>query len=975
MEREKYLSLFVDETKENLQALNDYLLKLEKGTGDLHLLNDIFRVAHTLKGMSSTMGFKDMAELTHEMESLLDLLRNAQLAISSEIIDVLFLCLDSLEMIAENVVLDAPKHVDTTNLMYRLKKLIKRGTGSSDNDDRSSSEERDNYSPKYSTEEKKLISESIENGYFVSEIEVLIMKDSAMKSIRVLLILQAIEAKGKIIRTTPEREELDKERFGRNFIITVVHSIPVEEIKNTILGIAEVVKVYSEDLKDSFINNKLEENLKNSSKSIDYTETEKNVIFEAIEQNYKCFELYITFTPNTAMKAVRASMVINTLQNSDCQIIKSIPSNNELMSDSLEDHFIISILTKRLEEQVKEKVLKVSEIDQVEILEILKSYFDEVQTAKETNNNLPALNNYEKLMINDANNSGKRVVFIGVHLMPGTVMKFARYILVVKRLEGLGEIIKTIPSQEEIETESFNDFFEIVFSTTYDNKDVVDIVSSVAEITDIVDLNLIVENFKETVLIPVEREITENKKDHTLKNKFKETDIETEKIPEANIKVRKENNLLSEDGINNKNQRIETENNHSIDKINNEIKENETKQKKNISKKPTIRVDIDRLDDLVNLIEELTIAKSRLTKISSILDSVELSQVVRNLSSLSGNLQSNAMSLRMVAVDQVFSRFPRMIRDVSKSLNKEINFIIEGEDTELDRTIIDEIGDPLVHLLRNSVDHGVENTQDRIKNGKTEIGTIKLIARHEGNNVLIIVEDDGNGINIQKVKSKALEKRIITVDQAENMSDDEALKIIFLPGFSTMDVTTDLSGRGVGMDAVLNKVRSIDGSINVQSEPGKGSRFTVKLPLTLAIMEVLLVECGDEIYAIPITFIEEVKELLPEEIKNINQVKVTVIRDKTIPLINLGNVLKVRRNKYRPPLDPEIYANVTPVVIVRTEEGKKTSGLIVDNILGQEDVVIKSVGRIAADKLNYVSGTANLGDGNLALILNITNIT
>jgi two-component system chemotaxis sensor kinase CheA len=962
VEREKYLSLFVDESKENLQALNDYLLELEKGSGDLHLLNDVFRVAHTLKGMSSTMGFKEMASLTHEMESLLDLLRNAQLAINTEIIDVLFLCLDNLEVLADNVTLDNPNPVDTTNLMYRLKKLIKRGTGSIDSDEKSSSEDRDNYSPIYDSDEKNLINESIENGYIVSEIDVLIMKESAMKAIRVFLILQAVESKGKIIKTTPSREELSNEKFGRNFVITLVHSLPIDEIKNSILSIAEVIKVYSEELKTQATESSVlvNEEKKEILKKIEYNETEKNVLFEALNQNYKCYEIYITFSENTIMKAVRASMVVNTLQNIDCQIIKSIPSNNDLVNNKIEEYFIITVISENTEQYIKESILDISEINQVEILELAKSYIKEDTNDNQLTPRLPKLTDYEKLMISQANNIGKRVILIGIHLMSGTVMKYARYILVTKRLENLGEIIKTIPSQDEIELENFNDFFEIVFSTSSTNDSIINSISSVAEITDILELNMIIsDNLDVQKLIPIEI---------TKKNESKVNNILEEKNVSLNNKFIKEKQV----------EEITPQNisEPEISKINNEIKNNDDKKiKKTSLKKPTLRVDIERLDELVNLIEELTIVKSRLNRISSELNSAQLTQVVRSLSILSGNLQSNAMSLRMVPIEQVFSRFPRMIRDVAKSLNKEINFIIEGEDTELDRTIIDEIGDPLVHLLRNSVDHGIESIEKRLKSSKSEVGTIRLIACHEGNNVLIIVEDDGGGIDIQKVKNKALEKSIINTEQADNMSDDEAIRIIFLPGFSTMETTTDLSGRGVGMDAVLSKVQSIGGTININSEFGKGSRFTIKLPLTLAIMRVLLVECGDEIYAIPITFIEEVKEFLPEEIKTINQVKITVIRDRAIPLLDLGAILNVKRNKIKPPIDTDIYTEIVPTIIVKTEEGKKLNGLIVDNILGQEDIVIKPLGRIASDKMGYVTGTANLGDGNLALILNISNIT
>ncbi|RYX91194.1 hypothetical protein EON78_06780, partial [bacterium] len=354
VEREKYLSLFVDESKENLQALNDYLLDLEKGSGDLHLLNDIFRVAHTLKGMSSTMGFKEMAELTHEMESLLDLLRNAQLAISSDIIDVLFLCLDNLEMIADNVISDYPKQIDTTNLMYRIKKFIKIGTGIAETEEKIISEERDHYLPQYNSEEKEVIKESMENGYFVSEIEVLLMKDSAMKAIRVYLILQAVEAKAKILRTTPDKEDLNNENFSRNFIITVIHTLPVEEIKNAILSIAEVVKVYSEEIKSSVIDNQSEVELLNiDEKSISYSDNEKMVLLEALEQNYKCYEIYVTFAPNTVMKSVRAAMIVNSIQDLNCQIIKSIPSANDLMNYGNEDYFVISVISEIDEDPIK----------------------------------------------------------------------------------------------------------------------------------------------------------------------------------------------------------------------------------------------------------------------------------------------------------------------------------------------------------------------------------------------------------------------------------------------------------------------------------------------------------------------------------------------------------------------------------------------------------------------------------------------
>ncbi len=981
MEREKYINLFVDESKENLLALNEYLLELEKGSGSLQLLNDIFRVAHTLKGMASTLGFKEITELTHEMENLLDFLRNAQLPMTSEIIDVLFLCLDSLEILVDNVLSSVPKIVDITNLMYRLKKLIKLGTGGEIVEEiKHLTEEREIFKIEYSENEKKLILESLENGYNASEIEVILMKDSMMKAIRVLLIMQAVEAKAKVIKTTPSRDDLSHEKFGRNFIVTIVHTLPLEQIKEAILSIAEVMTVYAEDIKQKFLS-ELSLNEQNQKEKVlplytKYNQTEKNVLIEAINQGFKCFEIYITLMPNTVMKFVRINMIINCINNLDAQIIRSIPSSSEIAPENAPDNFALTIISNLDENTIKNSLLNISEINQIEILEILKSYLSESTQEKnivEQKMDIPKFSDYEKLLVLDANNSLKRVVLIGVHLMPGTVMKFARYVLVTKRLESIGDIIKTIPSQDEMDRESFDDYFQIVFTTTTEDLAIKETVSSVAEITNIVDLLPIILNDKKNYQIstPLSTKEGINIQNENLEELIPNQKINYEKplekvaktidIP-VEIEAIKYSNVIEESEM------LETN-------IKPEIFSEEKKQKKLVSKKQTIRVDIERLDELINLVEELVIVRSRLTKIGNLLESPELFQSVRNLSMITGNIQNNAMRLRMVPVEHIFNRFPRMIRDIAKSLNKEINFVIEGEETELDRTIIDEIGDPLVHLLRNSADHGIESLQQRIKAGKSKSGNIRLIARHEGNNVLIIVEDDGRGVNIEKVKQKAIEKNIISKESAEFMSDHEAVQIIFLPGFSTVESATDLSGRGVGMDAVMSKVKSIGGSIYVYSETGIGTRFTIKLPLTLAIMEVLLVNIGNGVYAIPITYIEEIKELLPEEIKNINQVKVTVVRDKTIPLIDMSEKLNTTPCDKLKKHDDELEEETIPVIIVRTEEGKKTNGLIVDNIIGQDDIVIKPLGKIAQDKLNYISGTANLGDGNLALILNITNLT
>ncbi|MFN4151908.1 MAG: hypothetical protein ACK4IX_13290, partial [Candidatus Sericytochromatia bacterium] len=448
---------------------------------------------------------------------------------------------------------------------------------------------------------------------------------------------------------------------------------------------------------------------------VKYSDTEANVLVEAINQKFKCFEIYVSLMPNTLMKSIRASMVMNSLNNLDCQVIKSVPSGNELLGDNVPDTFILTIVTEKTEEEIKKAILAIAEISQTEILEIFKGYLTPEDINPKQLLETPEFNDYEKVIIEEAELSGKRALLIGVNLMHGTIMKFARYILVSRKLEQFGEIVKTIPPPEEIESENFENSFQVVFLTSADDKTIKSIVSSVAEITNIVDL---------VPVFPVKNKV--------LDNVNKEKAIETIKSMSIDKLIETiENETIKESFDISKNDKD----------INDSIQQ--AKSKKGNLKKQTIRVDIERLDELINLIEEVVILKSSLNKISLVVSSAELTQSVRILSMISTNLQNNAMKLRMIPVENIFNRFPRMIRDVAKSLNKEIEFVMEGEETELDRTIIDEIGDPLVHLLRNSIDHGIESSEDRIKAGKNKVGKISLIARHEGNNVLIIVEDDG----------------------------------------------------------------------------------------------------------------------------------------------------------------------------------------------------------------------------------------
>lgn len=376
----------------------------------------------------------------------------------------------------------------------------------------------------------------------------------------------------------------------------------------------------------------------------------------------------------------------------------------------------------------------------------------------------------------------------------------------------------------------------------------------------------------------------------------------------------------------------------------------------------TVRVDIEKLDNLMNLMGELVIARSRIVDILKKYNIKEVDESLAQLSRITLDLQNVVMKVRMVPIEFVFNRFPRMVRDLARNLGKEINFVMEGEETELDRTFVEVIGDPLVHLIRNAIDHGIETKEERIALGKPPIGTVKLSARHEGNNVVIEVEDDGRGMDREKILRKAIEKGLITEEKAQGLSDERIFDFIFLPGFSTKEQVSELSGRGVGMDVVKNTIESLNGTVSIESKLGKGTKVTIRLPLTLAIIQALLVKVNNFVYAIPISIIDSTLIITTEEIKVVQNEEVIVIRGEVIPLIKLWEIFGMEHEKTPAEMN---------VVVVRY--GTRKYGLAVDTLIGQEDIVIKSLGKVFSD-VKIFSGGATLGDGSIALILDVTNI-
>ena len=536
------------------------------------------------------------------------------------------------------------------------------------------------------------------------------------------------------------------------------------------------------------------------------------------------------------------------------------------------------------------------------------------------------ISDYEKATFEKAKEENLNILGITVYLQDSCILKAARAFLVFKCLEELGEVMKAEPNVQDIEDEKFDYDFSLVYFTKESAEKVKAAIENVSEIKEAV-----VGTFK--VQLEGAEEAAHEESVQTAEKESKPAK-KTEDKPKAQAAAA-----------------------------------TQTKPEKKATSKAkpaigrTVRVDIEKLDVLMNLVSELIIAKNGLVSSSATNEHRNdngFNEQIEYLESVTTNLHESVMKVRMVPIESVLNRFPRMVRDLSKKLDKKMELHMTGEETELDRTVIDEIGDPLQHLIRNAADHGLESNEERIALGKPEVGNIFLDAYQDGNNVIIEVRDDGAGINVDEVRQKALDKGTITSEQAELMSDKEIVELLFRPSFSTSEKITDISGRGVGLDVVKTKIEGLGGNIECKSVLGEGSSFIIRLPLTLAIIQALMVELGTEKYAIPLGNIEMIEDIPLEDIKHVQTKEVINLRGNVIPLIRLDNLLDVE------PVENE--EESLTVVIVR--KGDKQAGLVVDNLIGQQEIVIKSIGNyINCSKM--IGGATILGNGEIALILEV----
>lgn len=678
MDMSQYLEVFIEESKEHLQACNEHLLELEKNPEDLTIVNEIFRSAHTLKGMSATMGYEDLASLTHQMENILDAIRQKKLSVTPELLDIVFSATEHLEEMIFSIAEGGDGKCDVSDVIQKFKMI--------------------------------------------------------------------------------EKGENPASMAGNKESATAVEDVKQQE-KNV------------------------------------YDEYEYTILQQSSEQGFHTYEITVTLRDDCLLKGARVYMIFEALESLG-EVIKSIPSVDQLEEEKFDQQFTVTLISMEEETIVVQKIMNVSEVVNVDAKELL---LEDIQRS----------------------------------------------------LSQKGETSKEKEVQEEPK------------------------VVTLAE--------------------------------HSV----------SEKIP--------------------------------ADK--------KQPSAKNVSSK-TIRVNIERLDILMNLFEELVIDRGRLEQISRDLNNQELQETVERMSRISGDLQTIILNMRMVPVETVFNRFPRMVRQLARDLNKKINLEIVGAETELDRTVIDEIGDPLVHLIRNALDHGIETPEVRKLSEKPEEGNVRLKAYHSGNHVFIEIEDDGAGINKEKILEKAISNKIVSPQAASGLTDKQVYELIFASGFSTAEKISDISGRGVGLDVVKNTIESLGGIVTVDSVLGKGSTFSIQLPLTLSIISAMLVSIQGEKFAIPLSSIIETAIVKKVDILHAHSQNVIDFRGKVVPLLFLKDIFHV------PVIDDT--ANFYSVVMVR--KGDRLAGLVVDSFIGQQEIVLKSLGNYLTNVF-AISGATILGDGQVALII------
>ncbi|MGE5676023.1 MAG: chemotaxis protein CheW [Mycobacterium leprae] len=552
---------------------------------------------------------------------------------------------------------------------------------------------------------------------------------------------------------------------------------------------------------------------------------------------------------------------------------------------------------------------------------------------------LPPLTPAEQAKLNEAGARGMAPVYLAAGFDPNSPMPSVRAFQLLLAIGDIGEIVRSWPTQQEVEEDKVGDQVKVLLITAHDLNRVRTVVEGVPDIR-LLELSSAAGGLPATASTAAPAAAEVSQPVAAPAPAVAEVAVTAEAAPQAVATADKSDAKSAATA-------------------------------KNAAR--TVRVDVEVLDNLMSLVGELVIDRTRLLQVQTRLegerDGDELVQVMSaaltHIGRMTSDLQDEIQRARMLPVDNLFRKFPRMVRDIANKAGKDLEFVVLGEETELDRSVIEEIGDPLMHLLRNSVDHGVEAPMDRIRVGKPQKGTVTLEAYHEENHIIISVRDDGRGIDPNRIRSSAVKKGILSEEAARRMPDSEVINLIWAPGFSTAEKVSDISGRGVGLDVVHKNIEKLNGSVEIKTEVGKGTEFRIKLPLTLAIIRSLQVKVLDTTYCIPLNSVVETDQIPVSEIKTVRQREVIVKRGEVIPLVRLIDAFQLER--------PADYVEPEEFFVVIVAVMGKQIGIVVDSLIGEGEVVIKALGKFIGD-VPGISGATIMGDGDVAIILDISSL-
>ncbi|WP_045215070.1 chemotaxis protein CheA [Desulfonatronovibrio magnus] len=933
---------FVVEAREHLETIEPKLLELEKNPDDLSLLDDIFRPMHSLKGASGFLGLKLMNSLAHKGENILDELRRGRMKVTSGIMDLILEATDALREMVENLEAQGNEgEVDTAHIIKHIEELMQSGGVDSPASEKPSSDEAEQQSDQTSK------AEAGDAGLFKTEESYALTMVSQDHLNDFIEEVQEILAEvTSMLITLESNEDFDREVI--NDLFRSFHNI---KGNSAIIGFKEINRLSheAESILNKVRNNELEISHELIDVLLTISDTLETVLNNVDRESSEVTGYDISDVLEKVDKALqnqpKFKKEVNSVpdkpevqsQKQDDSPAESEKSNTQSQADH-KDNGSESVASDQ--ENFDPEDLQIFEQAVAQQFENLKLALEKINSGEADKEIIDGL--YRSL-VTIQNSTG----YMGFDDLKTYAARTAELVDQGRKSDLDFELMGDLLKQETS-----------ILQSMVDNK-----LTSIASSSDSKpDPGLEPEHDSETTAESDQASNGPGSVDTEPENASREVESKQTE-PEKDSDV----------GVQTGPSQAETQDNQACpkepDKSAPASKSNQPPSKKDRTKPTiasTIRVDHSRLDDLMNLIGELIINRNRFAMLSKSLEeghdvqeiAQQLTETTNSMARISDDLQVTIMNVRMVPVQTVFTKFPRLVRDLSRKSNKKVQLITEGEDTELDKSVVELIGDPLVHLIRNSLDHGLEQEDMRVKAGKDPLGTVWLRAAHRGNSVVIEVEDDGRGIDPEKMKSKALEKGIITQEKAQSMEDQEAIDLIFAPGFSTAEKVTDISGRGVGMDVVKNNIKNLKGSVLVHSTLGKGSKFSITLPLTLAIIDALMVKMAGQTYAIPLDAVSETTKIEAAKLSEINNRKAVTLRGEVLGLAELSELLELPVNNE----DRE----VLPVVIIVV--GDRRLGLVVDTLLERQEVVIKSLGEYMGEQPG-ISGATIMGDGSVVLIL------